>query len=225
MQRIFRNQRESEYTVLNHDDETVKNFNTETLGKVVWVSKKDKVNGAYCQDKKLYFFDEYICDEDELTLKGEHNLENVLFAIAVAKIDKIDNATIKKALTSFKGIKHRIEFVDEINGVRFYNDSKSTNTASTISAIKTVSEPKILLLGGKEKGEDYTNLLENIINSNVKKIIVYGEARFNFLKCALKLNYNFISLTENFYQAVKMSGKVFRSRTERYFQKPEIFFP
>jgi UDP-N-acetylmuramoylalanine--D-glutamate ligase len=160
--RIFKNQRESEYTLLNFDDQTVRNFFTETRAKTVWVSINGRVDGAYRENGKLYYKGEYVLDETDLKLYGEHNVYNTLFAIACAKLMGVETNVIATALQSFKGVKHRMELVAERKGVKYYNDSKATNTASTIVAIKTMREPAVLILGGSEKGEEYSTLFEEI---------------------------------------------------------------
>ncbi len=203
--RIFKNQKESEYTVLNFDDQTVKGFFEEVRSKIVWVSVNEKVDGAYRLDGKLYFKGEYIMDENSLILNGEHNVQNALFAIACAKIDGIDNKDIVSALENFKGIEHRIELVDKINGVSFFNDSKSTNTNSTINAIKSISLPKILILGGSEKGEKYDELFKAIKSYNVKHVVLCGASRFNMLTTAIASGYSDITLTKTLDSAMKVS--------------------
>ena len=206
--RILKNQRESEYTVLNFDDQTVKAFFSETRGKITWVSLLGTVDGAYREQGKLYYKGEYIIDESELTLYGEHNVYNALFAIASAKIMGVDTKDIVKALKNFKGVKHRIELIGEKNGVKFYNDSKATNTASTIVAINTVKEPIVLILGGSEKGEDYRELFNTIKNGGVKHIVLTGASRFNMLDTAGQIGFTDLTVTADFNYAVKIAKMI-----------------
>lgn len=204
--RIFQNQRESEYTVLNYDDEIVKGFESQTRGKVVWVSALERVDGAYRSNGKIYYKDEYVLDEHEVKLNGEHNLYNVLTAIAFSKILHIDNECIATALKSFKGVKHRLELVCEKNGVSYYNDSKSTNTASAISAIGAMNRPTVLILGGSEKGEEYFELFNKIKQSPITEVILTGASRFNMLKHAGKVGCLNLTLTPNFNDAIKIAS-------------------
>lgn len=204
--RIFKNQRESEYVVLNFDDPIVKAFYTEIKAKVIWVSTKEKVDGAYYLDGKLYFNDEYIIDGADLTLRGEHNLSDVLFSIAVCKLLNVSNAFISTALKSFKGVKHRTELIATKNGVDFYNDSKATNTASTISALTMMTKPTILILGGSEKGEKYDELFQKIKEYGVKQVILTGASRFNMLDTAGKLGCSNLTMTNTFNDAVKIAN-------------------
>ncbi len=204
--RIFKNQKESEYTVLNYDDQTVKTFFTETSGKVVWVSIKDKVDGAYRENGKFFYKGEYIIDEKELRIKGEHNVYDALFAITCAKLLKIESTTIAEAIKNFNGVKHRIEFVVNKRGVDYYNDSKATNTASTISALSTMVKPTVLILGGSEKGEDYLALFEKVKENAVKHVVLTGASRYNLLDVATRLGIYNLTVTEKFDCAVKIAS-------------------
>ncbi|MBR2498154.1 MAG: UDP-N-acetylmuramoyl-L-alanine--D-glutamate ligase [Clostridia bacterium] len=204
--RIFKNQRESEFAVLNFDDPIVKGFYPEVKAKVIWVSLRDVVDGAYRKDGKLYYKNEYVIDENALKLKGEHNVYNALFAIAVTKILGVESSIIKSSLETFKGVKHRVELVCEKNGVEYYNDSKATNTASTISAIEAINKPLVLILGGSEKGESYDALFEKIKQSEIRQVVITGATRFSMLDCASRLGVNDITVTEDFISAVKISA-------------------
>ena len=203
--RIFKNQREGEYCILNYDDLVVRNFDRETRAKTVWVSCREKVNGAYLLDGNLYYKDEIIISENEIVLKGEHNLYNVLFAIGVAKLLGVSNQSIISVLKTFKGVRHRIETVENKDGVTFYNDSKATNVASTLSAVKTMEKPTVLILGGSEKGECFDELFSAIKNSMIKQVVITGATRFKMLESAKKMNYESVSLTPDFESAVKLA--------------------
>lgn len=203
--RIFKNQKESEYCVLNFDDQTVKNFFPEIKAKVVWVSTKERVEGAYLSGGKIYYKNEYVIDQADLRLGGVHNLYNSLFALAVAKLLGVDTQEIASVLKSFKGVKHRIELVCEKCGVEYYNDSKATNTASTLSAIECMKKPTILILGGSEKGESYDALFERIKISCVKHVVITGASRFNMLECAGRLGVTDITLTEDLFVGLKIA--------------------
>lgn len=204
--RLFKNQRESEYAVLNFDDQTIKNFYTEIRAKVVWISVKEKVDGAYCENGKIFWYDKFVIDVNELKIKGEHNVYNVLFVVACAHLMGIETQVVVGALKSFNGVKHRIEFVKEVNGVQFYNDSKATNTASTISALTTMNAPTVLILGGSEKGEEYDTLFEKIKESRVKHVVLTGASAFNMLSCAGKYKVNNVSVVTDFTRAVKIAA-------------------
>lgn len=203
--RIFKNQRESEYTVLNFDDEIVKSFFSETRGKVIWVSLKERVDGAYRENGKLYYKNEYITDESDIRLRGDHNVLDSLFAIATSKLMGADNQSIATALKNFKGVRHRVEFVCEKNGVKYYNDSKATNTASTMVALNELREPTVLILGGSEKGEKYTELFEKIKVSPIKHTILTGASRYNMLSSASETGVTDLTVTADFFVAIKIA--------------------
>lgn len=206
--KIFKNQRESEYTVLNFDDKIVKDFSNETRAKVEYISLFNQVDGAYIKDEKVYYKNEYVMDKGDLSLKGEHNYYNQLFAVCCAKILGVNNQDISLALKNFKGVKHRIQLILEKEGKKFYNDSKATNTASTISAIKAVEQDKILIIGGFDKGEDYKKLYEQITSSNVKYLIITGASRDRMVKQALESGIKNYAVIQDFSLAIRHACEV-----------------
>ncbi len=206
--RIMSNQRESEYAVLNYDDEIVRGFAKDCKAKTVFISTKEIIDGAYFNDDKFYFFGEEIASKTDVLLTGEHNYYNVLFAIVCAKLLGVENAIIKQGLTEFKGVEHRIQTVAEKDGIKYINDSKSTNTASALSAIKTMDKPTVLILGGSEKGESYEKLFEEIKTSIVKHVVITGASRFNMLSAAGNVGYTNITVTPDFDFAVKIACKI-----------------
>ncbi len=204
--KLLRNMRESEFAVLNYDDQTVKGFSEKTRAKSVYFSVKEKIDGAYLDNGALFYKEEKIIEENELSIKGIHNVQNALASIAVCKILGIDSEAIKYGLQTFKGAKHRIEFVKEVNGVEYYNDSKSTNPDATIKAVETMSRPIVLLLGGKDKGLEYSQLMEQIKDKNISEICLYGETRYKMLDTARKVGLTKINLTEDLASAVMLAG-------------------
>ena len=203
--RIFKYQRESEYCVLNHDDEIVKSFHNECLAKIVWVSTKEQVDGAYLLDGSLYYKNEKIINQSELSLNGLHNVYNALFSIAVCKLLGVSNKSIVETLKNIKGVKHRIELVLSKDGIDYYNDSKATNVASTLSALGIMNKPTVLILGGSEKGESYETLFEKIKTSPVKHVVLTGASKFNMLECAGRCSYSNLTVTPDFNYAVKIA--------------------
>ncbi len=201
--RLIFSQKESEYAVLNYDDSTVREMANTAKSKVVFVSAIEKTNGAYALGDDLYYKEEKITSVNELSVKGMHNVYNALFSIAVAKLLGVSNETIKSSLASFKGVPHRIELIKEINGIKYYNDSKSTNTNSTITAIRHMSAPTVLIIGGCDKGEDYTELFNTIKNSNIVHTVITGSSRIKMLKCALDNGITEISLSPDFNLAIR----------------------
>ena len=200
--RILRNMRESEYAILNFDDVTVKSFANGAKCKILYVSAQEQVDGAYRVDGKLYFKGEFVLDESALSVRGEHNVCDALFAIAALKICGVKTETIKTALKEFRGVKHRIELVAEYGGVRFFDDSKSTNVASALTAANSMTSPTVIILGGSEKGETYGELFEKLKSGNVYHAVITGASRFNMMKDAEKAGFTDYTVTGDFNRAV-----------------------
>ncbi len=203
--RLLKNAAESEYAVLNFDDRIVRGFSEKTKAKVVWFSLRERVEGAYIQDNSFCWYGERLFSADELALDGEHNRANALAAIAAAKLMGIGNEPIHAALQNFRGVKHRIEKVGEVNGVQFINDSKATNVDSAIKAVGSVKGESVLLLGGKDKGYSYEPLFEALKTSNVVHAVIYGENAFRILNAALKTGYTAVTLCRPFDLAVRVA--------------------
>lgn len=203
--RITVNQRESECAVLNAEDINVISFADKIRAKKIWFSTEKRVDGAYLKNGIIYYFDEKIIHADETLLKGKHNIENILAAICCVKLFGVKNEDIANVLRSYKGERHRIEYVESVNGKDFYDDSKATNTSSTLSAIRTVTKPSVLILGGKEKGEDYSELFKNISASAVKKVVLTGESLENMLNSAVKNGFYRVYPEKDFYKAFALA--------------------
>lgn len=201
--RMLKNLMSTEFAVLNYDDPVTAEFAAETSAKALWISIGRQTNGAYVSEGKIYCFGEFVMDKNDLSLKEVHNVYNALFAITVARLYGISLEAIKAALSEFKGVSHRMELVYEENGVKFYDDSKATNTASAISAVSSASEPFILILGGSEKGESYDNLFKEIKNNPlVKHVVLTGAAGVKMLECAGSFGVGNITYTRDFKRAV-----------------------
>lgn len=134
--------------------------------------------GVYEKDGSFYQGEQEICSIDKLQIIGQHNVENATAAMTVAKIYGVDNQSIATGLESFKGLEHHIEFVKDVEGVSFYNDSFSSAPGATIAAIRSFDRPEVVILGGAEKGSDYTQLAEEIKNrTNIKEVVLVGQVR------------------------------------------------
>ncbi len=210
--RILKNLRESEYAVLNADDKKICSFAENTRAKVVYFSLNEKVNGAYLLSDKIYWKDEFLLDINELSLCGIHNVQNVLVTICVCKILGVEKQIIIEGLKDFKGVKHRVQFICEKNGVKYYNDSKSTNPMATVSAINTIKENIHILIGGRDKGEGYEQLFSTIdLSQKVKSIVLYGESAEKLYKIAKKYCKKEINLVNKFENATKFSKLIAKS--------------
>ncbi len=204
--KLLKNLSESEYAVLNYDDKTVRGFAEKTKAQIVWFSVRERVRGAYLENGALYFGSEKILSSDEILAEGVHNIQNALAAIAAAKIMGIQAKTIAATLASFKGIKHRIEQVEEVEGVMFIDDSKGTNVDATLKAVGCMKRETVLLLGGKNKGYDYSRLIASLKNSKVIHAVLYGENRYVLLKCAREQGFEGITVCERFSVAVQVAA-------------------
>ncbi len=173
---IFKNQQDTDFAVLNIEDEYIKNnLNTIKASKVLYSIRKENVN-MYTKNNKIIYEDEEILEFSDIPLLGIHNIENTMAVVGVMKIVGLKNSEIKKGIKTFKGLEHRTELCGEVGGVKFINDSKATNIDATYKALISFDSPIILILGGKDKGGDFT-VLNDLIKSKVKKLILIGAAR------------------------------------------------
>ena len=203
--KLLKNQTEAEYAVLNYDDLVVRAFAEKTKAKVLYFSVKERVRGAFYEDGYLWFGKEKIMSAAQLPATGLHNVQNALAVIIAAKIMGVKNEKIVQGLAGFKGIKHRVELIAEINGVRFVDDSKGTNVDATLKAISCMQSETVILLGGKNKGYDYDKLFAAFPHSKVVHAVLYGENRYALLKSARAVNYDKITLCEGFDFAVRVA--------------------
>ena len=206
--KLLKNSSEAEYAVLNYDDPTVRAFAERTKANTVFFSVRERVNGAYLENGTLYFNGEKIVEASELLLGGLHNIQNALAAIAAAKIMDVESQAIATALTSFKGIRHRIEFIGEVDGVAYIDDSKGTNVDATLKAVGCMKRKTVLLLGGKNKGYDYSKLFAALLSSGVVHAVLYGENRYELLKCARAQTFENVTVCDRFEFAVKIAAMI-----------------
>src|SRR5256885_8567065 len=178
--RIFENQQESDFAVLNADDPTCAELSGRTRARVFWFSRKKEVNqGAYTRDGQIIFSDTKTESEvmpiSEIPLKGTHNLENVLAAICVGAVMGCKSEATRRAVREFKAVEHRLEYVATIRGVEYYNDSKATNVDATIKALESFPANIHIILGGKDKGSDYS-VLKDLLHQRAKRAYTIGKA-------------------------------------------------
>ena len=178
--RIFENQQGSDFAVLNADDLTCVAMGARTRAQVFWFSRQKEVeHGACVRDGNIVFRDNSgqreIMQVSEIPLKGAHNLENVLAAVCAGALMGCAPEKIRQAVCDFKAVEHRLEFVATIRGVDYYNDSKATNVDATIKALESFPANIHLILGGKDKGSDYT-VLNDLLRQRVKRVYTIGAA-------------------------------------------------
>ncbi len=172
---IVRHQREKDKAVFNADDSTSSSFAKLSPARAYYFSQKKKVNGAYVENNQIILGKELLGKTSGLKLRGKHNWDNVNAAITASFLAGADLDPIKKTVFSFKGLEHRLELVRINNKVGFYSDSFSTTPETAIAAIKSFHEPIILIVGGSEKGSDYSQLGKEIVGSSVKTLILIGK--------------------------------------------------
>jgi UDP-N-acetylmuramoylalanine--D-glutamate ligase len=177
--RIFMNQTPADCAVLNADDEPTRGLVSRTRAHVLWFSRQRALDhGVFVRDgwivAKLNGHTDAICPLDEIHLRGQHNVENVLAATACALWTGVSIDAIRRGIGRFRAVAHRIEFVRDVGGVQFYNDSKGTNVASTIKALQSFDERIVLIAGGKGKGQDFAPLAE-AARGRVVHAVVIGE--------------------------------------------------
>lgn len=172
---ITRNQTSEDYLVLNVDRPEWVELEKQTVAQIVPFSRLGlDQRGAYQMNGELYFRGEYIMDANQLSVPGEHNIENALVAIAVGRLEGISAAQIKQALQAFTGVEHRLQLVGNFAGRIVYNDSKATDIEATEMALSGFDQPVVLLAGGLDRGDDQGRLLA-AIKKHVKALIVFGQ--------------------------------------------------
>ncbi len=179
--RIYENQNEEDYFILNKDDSILAEYTERYPIKASIIPfSMDKDEMVCIRDNQICYDSEVMLNVKDIRLAGKHNVQNVMIALTIAKLLDIPVVDIQKVICEFTGVEHRVEFVREYKGVRYYNDSKATNTDATIIGIKAFKDPLILLLGGFDKGLDLTEL--KTYTDNVKEIICFGAAGKRFAK-------------------------------------------
>ncbi|MED1488194.1 UDP-N-acetylmuramoyl-L-alanine--D-glutamate ligase [Bacillus smithii] len=198
---ITRNQTEDDYLILNGDqEELIELAKFSKAKKVLFSTKRVIEDGAYIQDGGVYFRGEKLIDTEEIALPGSHNLENILAAVAAVKLAGGGNEAIRNVLKVFAGVKHRTQYVGEVNGRKFYNDSKATNTLATKAALSAFKSPIILLAGGLDRGNGFDDLIPYL--KNVKAVITFGQTAEKISETARKAGIKTIVHAENVSDAV-----------------------
>jgi UDP-N-acetylmuramoylalanine--D-glutamate ligase len=182
--RVFENQRADDFSILNADEPTTARLSDRTRAQVFWFSRNKEIDkGAFSRGANIYFRDGHsereIMPLADIPLKGAHNLENVLAGVSVGMLVGCQPEQIRQAVRNFKAVEHRLEFVAKVAGVDYYNDSKATNVDATMKALEAFPAdipPHLhLILGGKDKGSDYT-VLADLLRQRVKRVYTIGAA-------------------------------------------------
>ena len=207
-EKIAINQNSDDFVILNYEDEVLRKFADVTTASVVFFSSLNEISDGF------YFKDEYIwinykgehnklIHKDELKIIGLHNMENAMAAIAMAYVYGVPMDSILNSVREFVAVEHRIEFVEEISGVRYYNDSKGTNVDAAIKAIQAMDRRTLLIGGGYDKGSEYDEWIE-AFDGKVKKLVLIGQTREKIAECAKKHDFNDIVFAESLEEAVKI---------------------
>ncbi|NLM85242.1 MAG: UDP-N-acetylmuramoyl-L-alanine--D-glutamate ligase [Clostridiales bacterium] len=208
---LFINQTGQDYTILNHDDAQAAAMARDTKAKVVWFSLSGGVtHGAVCHDDQLFWRDQgedkLICGRHDLKIPGQHNVENALAAIAVAHSLDIPLPVISYALRVFAGVEHRIEFVRELDRVRWLNDSKGTNPDSTIKAIQSMTQSTVLIAGGYDKQIPFASLADAVANSGkIGHVVLFGQTAQKIKDALTEANYLHTTLVASLEDAVLLA--------------------
>ncbi len=177
--RITMNQTEEDYLIYDADDEAIKNWlhNNKTKAKLIPFSLTNKLeNGAFINNKTMELNinqEEFMMETSQIALEGQHNMKNAMAATSVAQLMRIRKETIRESLSNFQGVEHRLEKVLKIQNVLYINDSKATNVNATFFALDSMTTPTIWIVGGVDKGNDYSELMA-LVHEKVKAIICLG---------------------------------------------------
>ena len=192
---IQKNMTASDYVVLNFNQDLAKELAKKTAAQVIPFSTQEKVDGAYLDGDVLTFRGEAIMKASELGVPGSHNVENALATIAVAKLRGIDNQVIKETLAHFGGVKHRLQYVGDINQIKFYNDSKSTNILATQKALSGFDNSKVILIaGGLDRGNEFDELVPDI--KGLKKMVILGESAVRVKRAADQAEVSYLDASD-----------------------------
>ncbi|MFB9762184.1 UDP-N-acetylmuramoyl-L-alanine--D-glutamate ligase [Ectobacillus funiculus] len=201
---LFKNQTSSDYSVVNADNEDVMELAKESNGQKVYFSTTQALpDGACLQNDALYFRGEKVIETADIVLPGKHNLENILAAMSVAKLMGVSNEAIEAVLKRFTGVAHRLQYITEVNGRKFYNDSKATNILATQKALSAFTQPVILLAGGLDRGNEFDELIPYF--SHVKALVTFGQTAPKLIKAAEKAGMKDIKRVDNVEQAVQQA--------------------
>ena len=203
---ITKNQTAEDTCVLNYEDEVLRRFGETLKCKVVYFSSERKLDkGLYLDGKEIFYADgektTKIINVDELNILGKHNYENVMAATAMALSMGVPMEKIVKVLKVFQAVEHRIEYVTEKRGVRFYNDSKGTNPDAAIKGISAMNRPTYLIGGGYDKQSEYDEWIESF-QGKVRKLVLIGQTKEKIAACAKKHGFIDVVMCETLEEAI-----------------------
>lgn len=205
---ITKNQKENDVCVLNYDDPVLREFGETLKCKVVYFSSREKLKkGLFLDGDQIVYSDGETVTEivniHELKLLGRHNHENVMAAVAIAMNMDVPMDTIRRVVKRFEAVEHRIEFVTERFGVKYYNDSKGTNPDAAMQAIKAMPGPTLLIAGGYDKHSEYDEWIESF-GGKVRYLVLIGQTRDKIAECAKRHGFTDIMYAEDLKEAVQV---------------------
>ncbi|MCA0969368.1 UDP-N-acetylmuramoyl-L-alanine--D-glutamate ligase [Halobacillus litoralis] len=198
--KLVANQTEEDVLVYNGDDERIAGYLPSIPSKKMPFSLKSKHTGVWADEQAVYYEEDRIMDRKEIVLVGPQNLQNILAAVGAVKQVGVSNEAIRKVLTTFAGVEHRLQYVTSKNGRRFYNDSKATNILATSYALRSFSDPVILLAGGLDRGNSFDGLREYL--SGVKGMVLFGETADKLAETAKSAGVDQLVKVETMQEAV-----------------------
>ncbi|MCZ1204611.1 UDP-N-acetylmuramoyl-L-alanine--D-glutamate ligase [Enterococcus faecium] len=202
---LQKNMTEKDYLILNWNQSELQELAQRTKARVLPFSTKEVLeDGVYADDYSIYYKKEKIMEISELGVPGKHNVENALAAISVAKLYGISNEAIRETLHFFHGVPHRTQYVGEIQGRKFYNDSKATNILATKMALSGFETSKVVLLaGGLDRGNTFDELIPSL--KGIKAMVVFGQTKEKLMDAGKKAGIETIVTADSVEQAVPLA--------------------
>ncbi len=205
--KLLKNQSSEDTVIINIENDDVVEGTKFVKSKIKCFSSSKEINGCYLKDDIIYYYDEKVISRDDIFIAGLHNIENCMATIMVVKEFDVSNVIISDVIKHFKGVEHRLEYVDTVHGRMFYNDTEATNIKCTQIALSSFNKPIILILGGLERGQDFKELTSFM--NNVKCIVAIGECRDRVLEYGNSLHiptYSYEFLTDGFDKCYEESS-------------------
>lgn len=209
---IFKNQGKEDTLVLNYEDKELRNLAETAKANVLFFSSARKLEyGIYLEGDYIIYraeeIENIVCNKNELKIFGTHSYENVMAAVGLALTVGVPMDVIKDSITAFVAVEHRIEYVDTINGVEYYNDSKGTNPDASMKAIEAMKTKTILIGGGYDKGSEYEEWI-GAFGSKIKHLILLGQTREKIRDTAYRLGYTNVTLVDDLKEAVELAASM-----------------
>ena len=210
--RIYENQTAGDFCVLNYDNGITRGMAKQPRSRIIWFSRQVELDfGVFIEEGNIVSAEDggkhVICRPDEVKIPGVHNLENALAATALARCYRIPPDVIRHTLMTFPGVEHRIEFVRELDGVRYINDSKGTNPDATEKAAAAMTRPTVIIMGGYDKNSSFEQLIAGF-GDNIRAIVAIGDTQKKILSDAAKAGFKNIYTADSFEEAVLKSREI-----------------